>query len=232
MKRGHQSILSRLVGTPLRKIPSPNAVYLSFDDGPDPELSPRVLDLLREYGVKATFFVIAQKAEKYPQIIQRIQREGHGIGNHSLDHHYSPFFKGPKALFKWVQESETLLKKIGIHNSVGFRPPVGIRTPELALALRKLEIPLILWQQRSFDKLFKFNSRRAQSLAKRTQAGDIVLLHDVQRQEWQDDFLIGLKTLIEELSKKGLFLPKIEIVAHERSNKVLRLIDIERKKSD
>jgi len=227
-----RSILNRLVGNALRKLPSQNAAFLSFDDGPDPDLSPRVLDLLKEYGVKATFFVIAQKAEKCPQIIQRMQREGHAIGNHSLDHHYSPFFKGKKAIFNWVQSSETLLKQIGIHNSVGFRPPVGIRTPELALALNKLKLPLILWNQRSFDKVIKFTAKRASSLAKRTQAGDIILLHDVQRQEWHDDFLLGLKTLIEELGKKSLFLPKIEISAQARPDKVIRLIDIERKQRD
>ncbi len=232
MQWGSFSILNHLVGKALRKLPSQNAVFLSFDDGPDPDLSPRVLDLLKEYGVKATFFVIAQKAEKYPQIIQRIQREGHAIGNHSLDHHYSPFFKGPQAIYKWVDDAEKLLKKIGIHNSVGFRPPVGIRTPELARALKKLELPLILWEQRSFDKVIKFTAKRARSLAKRTQAGDIILLHDVQREEWHDDFLLGLKTLIEELGKKSIFLPKIEISALKQSEKVIRLIDIERKKRD
>lgn len=218
------SILNRVLGKPIRSVPSPHAVFITFDDGPDPELTPRVLDLLKEYGVKATFFVVVQKAEKYPALLKRIQIEGHALGNHSLDHTYSTFFKGYKKVFDWVRQSEILLKNLGVEKSVGFRPPVGIRTPELAKALETLHIPLILWKQRSFDRAIKFTEQRARSLAKRTHAGDIVLLHDVQRREWQQDFLVGLKTLIEELSKKGLFLPKLELSEAPKNN-VLRLLE-------
>ena len=128
-------------------------------------------------------------------------------------------------MLEWIKQSERLLKKLGINESVGFRPPVGIRTPEIAKALQTLKIPLILWERRCFDRVLKFNASRAHSLAIRTKSGDIVLLHDVQREEWHQDFLIGLKTLIEESSRKGLFLTKLDFTETSSNMKGIRLLE-------
>ncbi|MEZ4814369.1 MAG: polysaccharide deacetylase family protein [Bdellovibrionota bacterium] len=199
-----------ILGKPIRKLAPEKAIYITFDDGPDPELTPQVLDLLKEFGAKATFFVVAKKAAAHPEIIARIQKEGHAIGNHSLDHSYAPFFKGYSAMLQWIEESESILKSLNIQ-SIGFRPPVGIRTPELAAVLRNLNVPLILWQRRAFDTVIKFTSRKASSMAHRSQEGDILLLHDSQKKSWQKDFIKGLQTLIVQLSKKGFFLSQIDL---------------------
>jgi hypothetical protein len=111
-------------------------------------------------------------------------------------------------MHEWIKDSEDLLSKYQIP-SVGFRPPVGIRTPELASALSKEKLPLLLWKQRSFDKAIAFTSERAKKMAHRTQGGDILLLHDVQKTEWQSNFLSALETLILELKEKNLNLAAI-----------------------
>lgn len=195
--------LDWLLGDALRRFPSDDSIFLSFDDGPDPNQTPLVLDLLQKYKAKATFFVIAQKAQEQPQLIQRILEEGHSVGNHSLDHSYSIFFKGYSKIYEWVKNSEEVLREQKI-KSVGFRPPVGIRTPELAKALRQMNIPMILWKQRCFDKAVPFDSRKAKVFAQQTESGDIVLLHDVQKEKWSETFLEGLEVFLTELKIKGL----------------------------
>lgn len=199
----------KLIGKALRKIPSETNVYLSFDDGPDSVFTPKVLEVLKRHNVQATFFVIGQKAIDQLDLIKKILSDGHSIGNHSLDHSYSVFFKGQRRMLEWIKDSESLLAKHQIP-SVGFRPPVGIRTPELARALYEQKLPLILWKQRTFDKALPFTIARAKKMAQRTQSGDILLLHDVQKNKWQNDFLIALETLISELKEKEFTLAPIK----------------------
>lgn len=197
-----EGIFTKLLGKAIRSIENSDSLYLSFDDGPDPTLTPHVLDLLKKHNAKATFFVIAVKAKNHKDIIERIQKEGHSIGNHSLDHSYSQFFKGYKAMKNWILQSESMLRELDI-KSVGFRPPVGIRTPELAKALRELNLPLILWEQRCYDGVFKFSKEKALKLAKQCKAGDIVLFHDVQKPQNQKVFLDSLSLFLEKTSQIG-----------------------------
>lgn len=199
-----KSILGRFLGHPVRNVSSPGCnIYLTFDDGPNLEVTPHVLDMLKEFGVKATFFVVADRAKDCPELLIRMMDEGHSIGNHSLDHTYSVFFKGHKAMRTWIEKSEDILKEFRV-KSVGFRPPVGIRTPELARSLRDLGIPMILWNQRCYDAVRAFTPEKAQELVERSQAGDIILLHDRQRPEWKENFLVGLRILLEGFKKNNL----------------------------
>ncbi|MES2855743.1 MAG: polysaccharide deacetylase family protein, partial [Bdellovibrionota bacterium] len=87
-------------------------IYLTFDDGPDRESTPLVLDVLRAKNVRSTFFAIAEKARENPELIRRIIEEGHSIGNHSIDHKYGVFFKGRNAMLKWIDSSEALYRSI------------------------------------------------------------------------------------------------------------------------
>lgn len=181
-------------------------VFLTFDDGPDPHTTGRVLDLLAEHQAQATFFLVAQRAAEQRELLRRILQQGHGIGNHSLDHRYAAFFAGRRRMLKWVQASLDAFAELGCHELRGFRPPAGVRTPELHWALDQLGVPLVLWSQRFFDTALPFSVARAERAAQRAQAGDIVLLHDRQRERNRDTFLAALKHYLAALKGRGFQL--------------------------
>lgn len=181
---------------------SDNALFLTFDDGPNPQATPHVLDLLKKHQVTGTFFIIAEKARANRDLIKRIKDEGHTIGNHSLDHKYRTFFSGREVMTKWIQQSEETLRSLEIE-AVGFRPPAGVRTPHLFETLEELKIPLIMWQHRFYDTNLKWTVKRALKSLERTSAGDIVLLHDSQKMSRLPGFLETLETYIHMAKQRG-----------------------------
>src|SRR3954464_6968769 len=99
----------------IRSLPTQTKnIYLTFDDGPDPVGTPAVLDVLKAKNAKSTFFLIAEKARAYPAVVERIQREGHAIGNHSLDHLYRRYFSGRRKLGHWIADAEQVFAEMGI----------------------------------------------------------------------------------------------------------------------
>ena len=125
-------------------------VFLTFDDGPVPGLTEEVLKILEKHKVKATFFVVAEKAAEHRSILAQIVKDGHSIGNHSLNHSFRPFFAGRKTMIDWISSSENTLQDLTGAASVGWRSPAGIQTPPLHYALKKtklaahtLEYPLL-----------------------------------------------------------------------------------------
>jgi peptidoglycan/xylan/chitin deacetylase (PgdA/CDA1 family) len=187
----------------LRSVPGEKAaLFLTFDDGPDPACTPRILDLLKIRGAKATFFLIAAKAQAHPELTRRIRNEGHAIGNHSFDHRYAAFFAGRGAMLQWIEVSDRVLRSMEL-DPVGFRPPAGVRTPELHASLMELNMPLILWRKRFFDTAWPWTLGRALGSLRTAKAGDIVLLHDVQRPGRLDGFSTTLTSYIDEAHLRG-----------------------------
>jgi peptidoglycan/xylan/chitin deacetylase (PgdA/CDA1 family) len=180
-----------------------NSIFLTFDDGPDPRFTPKILELLQRYKIKATFFLIAKKAYTEKELTAEIVLSGHSIGNHSLDHSYLIFFKGRSAIKKWIKEAEDIFSEMKIYNIVGFRPPNGIRTPELFVALKDLNIPLVLWNTRYYDSVWNWTKRKARSSLNKIQPGSIVLLHDVQKSKNLQSFLDTLEYFILEAHRMG-----------------------------
>jgi peptidoglycan/xylan/chitin deacetylase (PgdA/CDA1 family) len=162
-----------------RIVPDSKSLYLTFDDGPVSSTDD-VLKILDRHKIKATFFVVAQTAKKNQAILRNILAAGHSIGNHSLDHSYSHFFKGKQSLLQWIKSSEEEISSLIEGPTVGFRPPAGVRTPELHQALSELQMPLILWRQRFFDTIFPFTFSKARRSLKCVKPGSIILLHDRQ----------------------------------------------------
>jgi peptidoglycan/xylan/chitin deacetylase (PgdA/CDA1 family) len=183
-------------------------LYLTFDDGPK-ESTLRILDVLAACEIEATFFVVASEVERRKAILGEIKSRGHGLGNHSLDHKYGPFFAGRKAMGQWVHSAENLLSFELGEPTVGFRPPAGIRTPELRWALEELNIPLVLWKIRFFDTVMRWTPSRALSSLKKTASGDIILLHDPQPHENLSLFVETLKIYIETAKKMGFEFRKL-----------------------
>ncbi|MGE0631831.1 MAG: polysaccharide deacetylase family protein [Pseudobdellovibrionaceae bacterium] len=182
---------------------SKKEVFLTFDDGPNAEFTPQVLDLLAELKVFATFFVIGSKVQDNPKIVQRMLAEGHSVLSHSLDHQYSVFFKGEKALQTWIEESISGLKRQTGVLQQAFRPPAGVLTPPLLKVAKKMRVPLVLWNHRFFDTTFTWSTGKAQKSLDRIESGDIILLHDCQKDSRKKKFLQTLRFYIQEIKNKN-----------------------------
>lgn len=191
-------------------------VALTFDDGPDPMVTPRLLELLAQHGVKATFFVTGMRAERYPEIMKAILASGHAVGNHSYSH--SPFLmlKGRRILQREIASAQKILLQFGIV-PLAFRPPVGITNPNLWRALLENSMFCVNFSRRGAD----FGNRRVVNLARRLLTkvvpGDIILLHDVApRQGGVTNLLQEFSMLIEGLKGRGLeILPLARLIGKE-----------------
>mgnify|MGYP006090591369 CR=1 FL=1 len=153
-------------------------VLLTFDDGPDPVNTPKVLDILKKENVKAIFFVIGKKAEKEPEIIQRILSEGHLIGDHTYTHNNLMAMFSTAKLIKELTKSQAVLKQLTGKKIPIFRAPIGYTNPNFARALKKLNLHSIGWKLRSYDSVSKDKVKLQERLISKTKASDIVLLHD------------------------------------------------------
>ncbi|MCP4135668.1 MAG: polysaccharide deacetylase family protein [bacterium] len=198
-------------------------VALTFDDGPDPIVTPKMLDLLKKHSVKATFFVIGEKAEKYPELIKRILREGHDIGNHSYSHDPFLMTRNPKQLLHDIKSTGEVLNKFGIE-ALAFRPPVGITNPRLWKVLLKLGMYCINYSCRAYDRGNRHINELASRIIRKTVAGDIVLLHDKvpkkfgdmegDSEEWLNQWLAQwlneVELIITGIRKKDLKILSIQ----------------------
>ncbi len=153
-------------------------VALTFDDGPTEETTPRVLEILRSKGVKATFFLVGRQAERFPDLVRQLQAEGHTIGNHTFTHPPLFCFLTPARLRWEVERTQEALLEITGARPRFFRSPVGLRHPFLARTLRGAQMEYISWRLRTLDTHpQRPGALRARVLA-RVASGDIVLMHD------------------------------------------------------
>lgn len=159
--------------------PGSRSIALTFDDGPDPDHTPAVLDRLRALGVRSTFFVVGAKAEAHPALVKRIADEGHEIGHHSYAH-TPPHRTSALSLLSEARRTSALLERLLGERPRLFRPPHGKVTPAKLLALWGLGQTVVLWNRDPKD----FACGAADPIRNWFQAsplegGDILLLHDV-----------------------------------------------------
>ena len=148
-----------------------NSVYLTFDDGPQPEITEWVLDFLKEKNIKATFFCVGNNLLKYPKITERTKLEGHLVANHTMHHN-----KGTKTSFKKYKESIDETSKLVSNNL--FRPPYGRITALDSFRINK-EYKIIMWTWLSYDFDRNVSIEKILDKAKKQiKAGDIIVLHD------------------------------------------------------
>jgi peptidoglycan/xylan/chitin deacetylase (PgdA/CDA1 family) len=153
-------------------------VYLTFDDGPDPELTPRFLALLQRYEVKATFFVIGQKAQRFPKIVLQIKEHGHTIGNHSFSHRRM-LWKSEDTLRFELNKTDEILYKITGQKPALFRPPHGHFGIQLLKVVKSTNHKIVLWSASVHDyKSYAIASTIQNKLQKTMGPGQIILLHD------------------------------------------------------
>ena len=173
---------STLLGPNLNRLPT-NAVArgeiaLTFDDGPDPEVTPTVLDLLDEHGAHATFFCIAENAASHPELCREIARRGHMVENHSSGHQVTFAMLGLGGIRKEITAAQRTLSGLTGKPPRFFRPPAGLRNPLLDPVLHDLGLRLVSWTRRGFDTREQDPARVTALLLRDFAAGDILLLHD------------------------------------------------------
>lgn len=154
------------------------AIAITFDDGPNQAVTPAVLDLLKEFNVKAAFFCIGKNIPGNEAILKRIYDEGHHIGNHSWSHSYFfDFFRDGRVEEELNKTNETILSITGQPVKY-FRPPFGVTNPVIARVVNKMEMPVIGWSIRSLDTSIKDPELLFNRVVRRLKPGDIVLFHD------------------------------------------------------
>lgn len=180
---------------------SEKVIFLTFDDGPDPQITPWLLDFLANNNIVATFFCVGDNVKKFPEIYARILAEGHAVGNHSM-HHQKGINVSLKEYIKSVELASHYI------DSILFRPPYGRMSIRQTYALRKKYV-IIMWSWLSFDYEPSISVRKIISNAKRRiQAGDILVFHD--NSKTTDRLKEILPELIEIVRAKGFGFSKIQ----------------------
>jgi peptidoglycan/xylan/chitin deacetylase (PgdA/CDA1 family) len=174
---------------------------LTFDDGPDTLYTAQILDILKRYKIKATFFVVGQRAKAYPKMISRIVREGHALGNHSWDH--ANFSKlSPQEARKEIIKADQVLDSITGHHSKIFRPPYGAVTPDNSRAISAMGYKIINWSVDTRDWAGTQPQEIMRIFNRQITPGGIILQH-CSGGKSLNNTIVALEQIIASLQSKG-----------------------------
>ncbi len=197
-------------------------VALTFDDGPSPEWTPKILEVLKENNVKATFFMLGKHVKAYPQIARMVVKQGSEVGNHTYNHMVI-FNSGAVKLENEIRDTEKAIKEATGVTPVLMRPPKGWVTDKDKKLINKLGYETILWSLNSKDWVSFDDKYIVKFLMGRIKPGDIILFHDsggVFATEGGDrqETIKAVKTLVEKLKAKGFIVTTVsELLASRRS---------------
>ena len=152
-------------------------VALTFDDGPSPEWTPKILDALKTAGVKATFFMLGEHVRKYPDIARRVVSEGHEVGNHTYSHHVLIYYTMDELTDEINKAEQAIRETTGVTTKY-FRPPKAWLTGAEKKKINELGYKVILWSLNSKDWVTFDDKYVARYLIKHIHPGDIILFHD------------------------------------------------------
>ncbi|MBS0454531.1 MAG: polysaccharide deacetylase family protein [Proteobacteria bacterium] len=202
---------STLLGRNVSRLPAAAVaraeVAITIDDGPDPEVTPAVLDLLDAAGQKATFFCIADRVAAHPALAREIVRRGHSIQNHTARHRHDFSFLGPKGYANELERAQRMLAQVLGQAPTCFRAPAGFRNMFLAPVLQRMDLTLVSWTRRGFDTREGDAQRVLGRLTRGLAAGDILLLHDgnaARSPQGRPVLLEVLPQLLSRLQAQGL----------------------------
>lgn len=202
---------SRLLGPNLTRLPTAMArrgqVALTFDDGPDPRVTPRLLELLAERDAPATFFVIGRRADAHPGVVEEIARRGHRVENHTYWHAASFAFHGPHRQGRDVDAAQHCLEQLTGRRPVYFRAPAGFRNPFADPVLARRGLRLASWTRRGFDTVDRDPRRVARRLLAGLAAGDVLALHDgsaARDRHGRAVVLEALPRVLDAMAERGL----------------------------
>lgn len=173
---------SALLGPNWTRLPAAAAhrreLAITIDDGPDPRITPRVLDLLDERGAKATFFCIGERVQRYAELTREMVRRGHSVENHTQRHLNYFSLLGPRGLEAEIERAQDTIGITTGQHPLFFRAPAGLRSPFLDPVLSRFGLRLASWTRRGFDTVSSNARTVLGKLTRDLEAGDILLLHD------------------------------------------------------
>lgn len=197
---------SPVFGSVLGKLPTTdNVVSLTFDDGPNPEATPRILDALKEKNVKATFFILGRHAERWPELVMRIAHEGHQIGNHGYFHR-KLHFKRPFYVRQDIKLGKRAIERAGAPTPAWFRAPHGFRNPWVTSIAQSMHERVAGWSLGVWDTDRPGVDQIVKRTIDGTRPGSIILLHDGDGYDPEGDRMqtaAAVPLIIDGLRAKG-----------------------------
>ncbi|WP_028535255.1 polysaccharide deacetylase family protein [Paludibacterium yongneupense] len=198
---------SQTLGTNWTRLPTPQAVAITIDDGPDPEVTPLVLDILHRHRAHATFFCIGERARRHPELIAAIMAAGHAVESHSQRHRLDFSLLGPVRMAREIDEAQHTLARLSGQTPLFFRAPAGLRNPWLDPLLSARGLLLASWTRRGYDTREVSAERVTARLLHRLRGGDILLLHDgnaARTAQGTPVIVAVLPRVLDELARSGL----------------------------
>ncbi len=202
---------STWLGRNMRRLPVASAsrreVSVTIDDGPDPEVTPAVLDVLDAHGARATFFCIAQRAQAHAALCRQIVERGHSVQNHSHRHVHTFSLSGPRAFEREIAAAQDALSQVTGQRPTFFRAPAGLRNLFLAPVLDAQGLHLVSWTRRGFDTVRHQPDDVLARLTRDLAAGDILLMHDANCRlapSGRPVILEVLPALLQRIAQAGL----------------------------
>jgi peptidoglycan-N-acetylglucosamine deacetylase len=191
-------------------------VALTFDDGPDPLVTPALLKLLERHGARATFFVTGEKARRHPELVRSILAGGHSLGNHSFHHFPTLMLKGRKTLKREVESTQEVLRQFGVV-PLAFRPPVGVTNAFLWRVLLEAGMFCVNFSCRAGDMGNRRIKHLASTVLGKAVPRDIILLHDVAPTNGSiEDLLAEFEAILQGLKQRGLEIrPLARLIGRE-----------------
>jgi peptidoglycan/xylan/chitin deacetylase (PgdA/CDA1 family) len=173
---------SNWLGSNWTRLPSTSAargeIAITIDDGPDPEVTPRVLEVLAAFEARASFFCIGERVTRHPDLAREIVRRGHSVENHSQRHRHSFSLLGPWRMAAEIARAQECIAQVTGETPRFFRAPAGLRNPFLEPILERLKLQLVSWTRRGFDTVNADADDVYRRLSRSLVDGDILLLHD------------------------------------------------------
>ncbi len=186
-------------------------IALTFDDGPLPEMTTQVLEILGRYNIPGAFFCIGNRVDANPELVRQIDQSGHIIGNHTYWHGRFFDLKSAPMVTRELYDTD-----VSIHRVIGkrprlFRPPYGVTNPMIARSLRRLNHTVVGWSIRSFDTIISDRQRLFSRVTRSLKDGDIILFHD-----YSQAMIDILPDVIEHIRKSGLEIVRVDKLLNEK----------------
>jgi peptidoglycan/xylan/chitin deacetylase (PgdA/CDA1 family) len=194
-------------------LPGKQRAALSFDDGPHPDSTRKVLALLAAHGARASFFVVGRKVRLHPEVVREIHAAGHVIGIHGYVHERLYSFKSPSAIRRDIEATQ-----LAVEEACGIRPPLGHVSPRVVAGARRANVTLVAWNVRALDGFARARSERVLRRVERgLRDGAIAILHDAaEKGGYQPAGVDALPAILETARARGLSLVGVdEFVAED-----------------
>ena len=190
----------------------PDRVALTFDDGPGPGTGP-ILDTLRDTGVQAAFFVIGANAERYPDLVRRMDKEGHIVANHTYDHRHWASLRTPGYWREQLLRTDQVIEGILGMRPAFFRPPLGRKSWWMTGPLRQSGHVAVCWTRRAFDGVPTTPEKILTRMVAPARAGEILVLHDGQEPDRSRDpapTIAALAPMVRGIRERGLEFERLD----------------------